>query len=477
MAQFKKCKLALAILPISVCLSACNEDNADPFAINVPDAYSFSTQTDGRTINTVDFTEASTRLVLIQTLSHLIASDYLQQVGENRGKEAVINLLNYIYEGGTLSSQTSLANTNIYNLYDPENNHGPGPTPIRGLVEDHQTLAMQDFSQVAPNVNLKSLMPGIGAPLIQEKDNAKRFVGWTFIDVPYENTPNYLIQKWFSAIATLATDGDVNTKYFSTYDYKALIQEFLIGSIAYLQSVHEHLDNEHGLSAPHTDDNLLGYTSLEHQWDMAYGYFGAPVNAQQLTPSVLVEFGEQDANGDGLIHYSGEYIYWPAQNAAMRDQDSVYSSTRFFNSIHQSFLTGRTLMSQHEVQASYRYSDLMRDLIPHRDTIITQWDRALVAKSIHHINAIGAIAQLWELGPAFDQTYMTHWSQLKATLLNIQYNRQSLIDLETLENFHQDLGTQPNKSVNLNLFLSKLFSMRGELQNLYGFTDEDIEIW
>ena len=475
MAHFQKTKLALSILPLTLCLSACDEDNTDPFAITAPDSYAFEVQTEGRNINSVDYTEASTRLALIKELSYLISSDYLQQVGENQGSEAVLALLNTIYEGGTFTNQTSLVNSNIYNLYDPDNQQDDGPTPILGLVDDNSLLEIKTFDQLAPNVSLKSIMPGIGAPLIQEKDGIKRFVGWTFLDVAFEDTPDYLIQKWFAAIATIASDGDTTTKYINTLNYKVLIENFLMGSIAYLQSINIHLGNEIGLSSGLEQDTQSGTSPIENHWDMAFGYFGASINANQLDIPELSSTGAQDANGDGLIHYSGEYQYNFAQNAAKRDQDSIYSSTRFFRDINQGFLMGRSYLAN-------PYGNLTEDqiinyVVNEKNTISQQWDASLAAKAIAHTNAIGAIASLWDVSPVYDHIYIEQWSELKSTLLIMQYNSNTKISLEKLESFQQDVGIKPNKSANINLFLNKLFDMREELQDLYEFSDEDTENW
>jgi len=475
MAQFHKTKLAMAILPMTFCLSACNEDNTDPFAITPPDNYRFQTESDGRSINTVDYTEASTRLVLIKELSYLIGSDYLQQVGENQGNEAVLELLNTIYEGGTLSNRTSLANSNIYNIYDPDNAYQAGPSPILGLVESNDTLEVKNFDQLAANVNLKSIMPGMGAPLIQEKDGQKRFVGWTFLDVAYEDTPDYLIQKWFAAIASIASDGDLETKYINTLNYKVLIENFLMGSVAYLQSINVHLNNELGLSSSYIQDTQLGYSSIENHWDMAFGYFGAPINASDLDIAELINTGPQDANGDGLIHYSGEFEFNYAHNAALRDNDSIYSSTRFFRDINQGFLMGRTYLSN--PNGTLTQTEITNHLVTEKTIISKQWDASLAAKAIAHTNAIGAIASLWDVSAVYDNIYIEQWSELKSTLLIMQYNLDTKISLEQFETFHQTLGIKPNKTANINLFLGDLFDMREELQAMYEFSDEDTQNW
>ena len=106
-------KVALISLPLL--LTACGDDDLDPDSINAPDVYNFTSLTDPSAVSSVDYKEATTRLVLIEELNYLIGSQYFLEYAESHGKDDAIILLNRAYTEGTKSSFiNNLASVSLY---------------------------------------------------------------------------------------------------------------------------------------------------------------------------------------------------------------------------------------------------------------------------------------------------------------------------------------------------------------------------
>ncbi len=465
-------------------LAACGNDDLAEFSVQAPDTYEFSSLTDPSAPSSVDYKEATTRLMLIKELEYLIGSDYLQHVGHNSGKEAVLDLLNAIYQGGTKTNVTSLVNSNIYDKYDPENEEEPGKTAIRSIeLETGDSLLQASFDDLTKGINLRDIMPGKGTPLIHQENSKDLFVGWSPGNKDQGDMPDYLIQTWFTGIAGLAVDSnaegeaDLSTKYYSVMDFKQLITTFLRGSIGYMQSASIHLDFENGLAASNNSDVTTPYTNLQHQWDMAFGYFGSPTNANLLELTQLKGTAYFDANNDNSIDLTSEYNFYFSDNAATRDADATLFDTRFHRNIQSGFLAGRALIDYQVYDKSLDPDSLKIELSQIKNDILDTWETSIAAKMIHHINIIAVVAPKWELSEIYNSSYLYHWSELKALATILQFNANSKIDIETLKDIHSDIATQPNKTNVINTFLKKLFKLREALTTTYNFSLEDIEFW
>jgi hypothetical protein len=465
-------------------LVACGEDDIAEFSVQAPDVYEFTSLTNSSEPSSVNYNEATTRLVLIKELEYLIGSDYLQHVGHTSGKEAVLELLNTIYQGGTKTGVTSLINSNIYDRYDPDNQEESSTTAIKSIVlKDGHSLLQHSFSELAPDINLQDIMPGRETPLLYQEDSKAIFVGWNYREKSADEIPDYLIQTWFTAIAQLAADStlednaDLSTKHYSHLDLKQLVTTFLMGSIPYLQSASIHLNETAGLTADNSSGTTASYTNLQHQWDMAFGYFGSPKHANLLEITQLKDTTYFDVNSDQKIDLNGEYNFYFSVNAAIRDADATLFDTRFHRNIQSGFLKGRALIDYQIDNSSFEFNTLKNELLHITNTTLDNWDASIAAKMIHHINNIGAIAPDWELSALHNNSYIYHWSELKALALILQFNPHSKIDLETLKKIHSDIANQPDKSNLLNAFLKKMFRLRAALATTYSFSQEDIEFW
>ncbi len=475
-------KLTPYTLPLL--LVACGNDDLAEFSVTTPDVYEFSSLTDPSAPSSVNYKEATTRLMLIKELEYLIGSDYLQHVGHQSGKEAVLELLNTIYRGGTKDNVTSLVNSNIYSHYDPEGKEQPGKTNIKSIeLEAGDSLLQSSFSDLTQGINLQDIMPGRGIPLLHQENSNDLFVGWNSKNNTANQMSDYLIQTWFIGIAQLAEDSnsegeaDLSTKYTAVLDLKQLVITFLMGSIPYLQSSSIHLGLDDGLATSNSIETSTPYTNLQHQWDMAFGYFGSPINANTLEITQLKNSAYFDTNSDNSIDLTSEYNFYFSQNAATRDADATLFDTRFHRDTQSGFLYGRALIDNQLSDPSVDLDTLKSELFNVKKTILENWDDAIAAKMIHHINNIGAIAPDWELSDIYNRSYLYHWSELKALATILQFNAHSKIDIETLKTMHDDIANIPDKSHLINSFLKKLFKIRAQLASTYNFSQEAIEFW
>ncbi len=434
-------------------LAACGNDDLDPDAIDAPDTYEFNSLTDPSAMTSVDYSEATTRLVLIKELEYLINSEFLQDYGEQHDKEAVVALLNRVYREGTKPDSTN--NLASVNLYD----NSTTPTPIKSINFTDDTTT---FTALMSNVNLQEVIPGLNTNIptreIQDIEGNGDFIGWRLEGNSNGNTYAIgMIQSWFEVIATLATDvddlGNVNTaSQFSSnnINYRDLIISFLSASIPYFEVTNIHLhedaleaDNSHSTSSQ-------SYTQLEHHWDMAYGYFGTTITAK--TQSLTSLLATQSAS----LENANERIYDIAAEAAQRDIDSLLNSSAISRSFINNTIDGRTLISLNKTSSLYQY----------RKNILDNWEKTLAATLIHHING--------SIGLGFTVN-LDHWAHMKAYALALQFNPNPLLSEQVLLDIHSLIGELP-KVGNKN-YLKDLLLARDKIQASYNFPLSDVQKW
>ncbi len=446
-------KLTPFTLPLL--LAACGDDDLDPGDIQAPDVYDFVSVTDPSAPSSVDYREATTRLLLIKELQHLIGSDYLQSVGEADGDAAVIRLLNRVYTTGTKNTTNNLISINLYD--DTET-----PTPIMGINTDTDIssdlpLAQLDFSQLEANINLKDKMPGIDYDLsINDAEGQKQFIGWNLTGVSGNEMPDAMIQDWFETIAEIATDGDLTTKFIQGgKDYQQLVGTFLLGAIGFGQSMQHHLSDS-GLSSENTGINDLPYTALQHNWDAAFGYYGAVRHLGTLTDTQIVQQNDHLYTGQSIDLFS-EYLYGYAKEASYRDLNATLADTNMAGNTIQSFLNGRKIIENDYNKPITSDADLMVDIRQQALLISTNWESSLAATIIHYINLTAYYTLQY---PALEAPYAKYWSTLKGHALALQFNPNSTLSTQDLIDLHELIRQLPevkldsSKLVNYSIQLS-----------------------
>lgn len=331
----------------------------------------------------------------------------------------------------------------------------------------------------------------------QHKDwNNGDFEGW---GEKGSTTPEALVRTLFGMLADNAQtqlDGTVRQDPFGNditnisltsdgRDLKQLIQKFLLMSINFSQGVDDYLDNDidgKGLLSDHTgvDD---AYTSLEHQFDEGFGYFGAARDYLNYTDEeVSIKGGRgdwqlyHDTNGDGTIDFNSEYNFGQSTNASKRDLAAVVA-TDFSADAMNAFLQGRQLLNDTagtaltEAEATELYS--------YRDTAVSAWEKAIAATVIHYINDVsGDLAAIGTDDFSYSDA-AKHWSEMKGFALGLQFNKNSALSDEDFTQMHSLMGDVPVLvgDVEVAAYLADLRTARDLLEASYGFDAENVAGW
>ena len=467
----------LTLLALPLMLSACGDDNEEIIIFTAPETYDFTSRTNPGMPSSVDYKDATTRLVIIKELEYLIGSDYLQDLGAQWTSEfgqayalpKVYELLNAIYETGTKSGTYSLVNQNIYDLYDPDNLEISGSTPIKGL----NFLTPPDFSSLSENINLRDAMPGVTLDLHNRKENEEHgdFIGWGISGVlDGDDIADQLIKSWFQKIASLATDGDKTTRFtLGNLNLQALISSFLSVSIPYFQVSNIHLNSDIGLLSDNNESNTdFAYTQLEHHWDLAFGYYGTLITANTESLETIIATPSRTLTDLNALLTNTVFDF--AVSMAQRDYDATFHDVHFSKNINKSFLEGREVIRLNNPDVT----DIQKKVLLHdsaSDTIII-WERAIAANLVHHIN------RTIDNGHSLDETYEKHWAKMKVYALALQFSPYSSIDNETLKKINEAIRQIPHaRTSSINNYLADILEVRDSIQAIYNFSDENVQRW
>ena len=275
-------------------------------------------------------------------------------------------------------------------------------------------------------------------------------------------------------------------------DLQQLTQKFLLVAINFHQAADDYLDSDvdgKGLRSDNAEPDSEGakYSSLEHGWDEAFGYFGAARNyADYSDDELAAEAGREgwsegyhDTNNDGRVDLNAEYNFGASTNAAKRDRGSAEGSmTDFTAEAFDAFRAGRALIT--EANGALDATQMQR-LEAHRDAVIITWEKALAATSIHYINDV--LGDMEKFG-SDDYDFLHHakvWSELKGFALAFQFNPRSPLTDAQFAQLHQLIGDAPAlpgaDEATLNDYQQALLTARDLLRGAYGFSNENAIAW
>ncbi|AWL12338.1 hypothetical protein HMF8227_01868 [Saliniradius amylolyticus] len=364
-----------------------------------------------------------------------------------------------------------------------------GATNIRistDPAKDQQTLLEVSGS----NKNLVGKLAGNDATG-QHKDWSTEFVGW---GAAGSTDPESLVRSWFNELADNAESqlagnqrldpfGDVINKVHLTDDglnLSQLIHKFLLMGVAYSQSVDDYLDDDtegKGLMTDNTSqDDGAAFTTLEHQFDEGYGYFGAARDFLDYSDEMIASPGYMDTDESGSIDLESEFNFTFAGYAAKRDLGSQEGvKTDFTQSIFDAFLQGRKIINDNAGQALTTAQ--MDDLKVQRDIIVSEWEKVVAANVIHYANS--TLSDYENINTEdFDYGALaTHWSELKAFALGLQFNRFKAISDEDFASLHQLIGDKPVLTGDMDAYLADIEAARDLVGTAYGFADANVQNW
>ena len=220
------------------------------------------------------------------------------------------------------------------------------------------------------------------------------------------------------------------------YNYPQLLSKFMMGAVFYSQAVNNYLDEK--LEADNKPNNKpykkgKHYTGKEHVWDEAFGYFGAPAHAMQLSAKQAYGIAKKkdmkvaDANGDGVVDLYTEMTFAHAYYAA----DSDKTGTKYMHTIVGAFIDGRKLIS--DAGGSALTDEQRMQLMGYAKTIKTNWEKVIAEaafkyagscyKDLEKLRAI--VESNGDASKAF-AAYGKHWGEMKGFLMALETSGRDL---------------------------------------------------
>lgn len=308
------------------------------------------------------------------------------------------------------------------------------------------------------DIGLRDFIAG-NAPAGQHQDWTQAFTGWQEGDA---TSPDALVRYWLARIDDLAVaragavptgpDGEPIPAVYITpqgQDLRQLVASFLIGAVDFSQAVDVHLDDDTaglGVSALNSRKGELLYSEAEHQWDLAFGYYGAAYDALAYNDDEIAAVGGRDgwsagyhdSTASGAIDLRYEYNHASARLASALDIDDPTPDRS--RALFVAFLTGRAILqgSGEPMSAERRAA-----LIEQRDIIVRTWEQILAETAVGALDQ--TLASMETFGTdAYDfAAHARAWSTLEGTVLGLQFSRFSPLSAEDRAAVYQHLGDAP----------------------------------
>ena len=296
--------------------------------------------------------------------------------------------------------------------------------------------------------------------------------------IGYNRTADDLVREWFKAIADNSQDSDkLGTPMAYTtddgVDMSQMINKVLIGAVPYYQATGVYLNGLLERDNSEARDGTDPYTSMEHGWDEAFGYFGAARDYARYSDAQLagsVDDFTFDSNGDGSIDFKSEYNFGLSRNAGKRDKGG--SGVDFTQQIFNAFLAGRTAITN---QGS------VAEISAHRQTAAEGMEKVIAATVVHYIN--DTLSDMSALGTPDENiaNLNKHWAEMKGYTVALQYNPFRLISDGQLAELHGIMGEAPiydkPGSNNYKTQVANYERAKVVLQAAYGFSNDNMANW
>jgi hypothetical protein len=304
---------------------------------------------------------------------------------------------------------------------------------------------------------------------------------------------------------------------------RQVLQKFLLGAVNFSQLSNDYLRADFANQLTQEDDKV--YAGGEHNWDEAFGYYGAARDNNDYTdyeaagktpndaavaagfkvPRAGWKNGYYDTNTDSLIDVRSEVNLALSQNCAKRDRLDVdgdgIGDTNLSKEAFDAFVLGRHVLS--EATASGTLSAGQAAVVSAQATIASlAVEKCIAATVIHYINDVTKdIAKFSneQYADADNFTdYAKHWSEMKGFALGLQFNpdspwHASAESLADLKKILLDMGDTPmladgsmdgadraagiTADEALAAYVATLKEARTKMGTAYGFADAVVENW
>jgi len=264
-------------------------------------------------------------------------------------------------------------------------------------------------------------------------------------------------------------------------DLKELIHTTLLGAVIYNNLV-EQID----ATVDASSSSLVAgtnYTTKEHAWDLVMGYFGAARNYGLCSDIELgnvdfagKEIADESGGVDGLLDWTSEYSFYFSRTAAERD---LSVSERVFTAqLFSLLLQGRTsITNKNRVE-----EDLFFEVAA--DSLELVMEELVAANLVHFVNT--TLEEMTKLGATNEdiEALNREWTAMLGFAQMLQY-RNTLGDTpledETLQTILTSIGETPNYAVEGSgeqlSYMEDLEEVKGVLQMVYGFSEEELRGW
>ncbi|MFW6050746.1 MAG: DUF4856 domain-containing protein [Myxococcota bacterium] len=477
-------KVAAAIV-LALAAAGCGDDGNGSGDLVVPETYAFESAFEPGE-SSVSYSGQTMRHVLIHDLNDYIA-----------GLDSAI-------PGSFSPSEDGEVVTELDAYFRFNDSVSGGQTIRLSTTPDPRQMTYDD---VGTGKDLVGKLAGNdGDPSTYHRDFSEEFAGWSDASIADQgggiDTPEGLVVAFFESLEELAiaqvggarTDGQGEPipVYVTDegQDLKQLIQKFLLGAITFSQGADDYLDDDvegKGLLADNVEqDDGAPYTSLEHQWDEGFGYFGAARDYGDYTDDEIAGAGGRDGwasgyhdtDGDGAIDLESEYNFGHSQNAGKRDRGAVVE-TDLTGQAFEAFVTGRAIIN-HAAGRELTDEELA-DLREQRDLALDAWEKAVAATVVHYIN--DTLEAMDAIGTD-DYAFANHakvWSELKGFALGFQFSPHSPLSQEDFETLHTLLRDAPvleeDGEEALSTYRDDLLDARDLLESAYGFDPTNVADW
>lgn len=497
--------MLLATLTLSACGGSSSGDDPDPQPtpptdeepgdddddgdLEVPSTYSFP---NGDGESTVSYTGQTKRHVLIDDL--VVA---MSNLGEAPSQN-VVNDLNFYFR---FESATSDNVTTYFNAKD-----------LGGMAILPQDSGELTYGAIAGGKDLIGKIAGGDGEGGGETGTliGDEFFGWD-TGLEANALPVDLVDYFFGRLATEATDNeapqidivegtgtatlDIVTVDAWALDYRQLVQKFLLGAVAFSQGTNDYLQSDFANMLEREGDNL--YTEGEHNWDEAFGYFGAARDYGDYTDDEIRNIGFMDSDDDGAIDIRSEYNFGNSTNCAKRDAGTAGNSnpTDYTSDVFAAFLEGRTILRA-AAEAGELSADRESELEVHIQQAALTWEKCVAATVVHYINDTLGDMEGFEGGQFQDLAHFKnlakHWAEMKGFALGLQFSPESpfraddqaLMDLKRVLSLMGDApvladGTQGGVAFEggVEQYRNDLLEARDLMQAAYQFDSENVENW
>ncbi len=479
-------------------------DACDP----LPTTYAFTNESDE---NTVSYTGQTARHILVNDLV-----DAMSALDRNAANTTTLTDLEFYYSLDAATRDPSY--TAVFDLSGGEN--------IIGNDTDAAATTIAPGAVSSGKV-VKSKIAG--------EDSASHILGAGFFGWGSVATPADLMDEFLSLLDAESRDitdsiavagGTANigipTVTEEGLDLRQLIQKFLLGALTFSQGTADYLSIDYGSDANLTLASGRTYTEGAHDFDEAFGYFGAARNYNDLTDAQIrngYDFAASDSIVvDSAIDVRSEFNFGNSTNCAKRDQGTASNTnpTDYTQEVFDAFLTGRQILQNAAVGATESTPGTLsveaEAALSTQITIAAQtWEKCIAATVVHYINDV--IADMGNFsGDDFADLdnfldLAKHWGEMKGFALGLQFSPYSpfrtrevmvdgsaqtvSVDIADLQEVLSLMGDAPvladgsqggvapggTAEAARNAYIVDLESARDILQDAYAFDAENVTGW